>query len=274
MILSLDIGGSKIRIAEVSGTKIKNRKESKTPKKKKEILNKIAELISSYKKPTRICVSIAGFEHNGVIINSRNTDINSVPLKKILKNKFKIPVYIGNDANCAGLAELNYGAGKGKSNFILLTLGTGIGGAIIINKQLYRGNGAAGEIGSMIIEGGKIFEHLASGNASTAFANKMGLPKISSRELELKANARNKKALAVYNKIGHYLGLGLANLAYIFDPEAFILGGGFTRVKHIHPPTKKSFNKFYELSPKPSIIKAKLSDNAGLIGAALLTKQN
>ena len=273
MILSLDIGGTNIRSAIVTKTKLSEYKKIKTPKRKKQIIKLIKEIIESYKKPDKICISLAGIIRNKKIQHALNTNINELNLSKILKEKFRIPIYLDNDANCAGLAELSYGTGKNLNNFILLTLGTGIGGAIIINKKLYRGNGAAGEIGSMIIQDKKIFEDFASGNASIELAKKIGL-KTTSSEIELKADKGDKKALAVYQQIGEFLGIGLANLAHIFDPDAIILGGGFSRVKHIHSPAKKTFEKLYDIPPKPKILKTKFGDDAGLIGAALLPKQN
>ncbi len=273
MTLCLDIGGTNIRSALVSGPKISDYKKTPTPNKKKIILQKINEVISGYPKQKSICISVAGFERNGKIQHSLNTDINDVPLSALLRKKFKVPVFLDNDANCAGLAELHYGSGKGLTNFVLLTLGTGIGGAIIINKKLFRGNGAAGEVGNMFLENNTIFEHLASGTASVNLAHKSGFPNISSLDLEHKADAGNKKAIGIYKKVGEYLGTGMANFAYIFDPDAIILGGGFTRVKHIHEPAQKTLEKLYTISPKPKILKAKFGDDAGLIGAATLSKE-
>lgn len=274
MILALDIGGTHIRSGVVAGTKIKEKKNIETPEKRKDILKAINDTISSYKKPKAICISIAGFERKGIIQNSLNLDINFVPLSKILKKKFKVPVYIENDASCAALAEFHHGTGKKHKNFILITLGTGIGGGAILNGKLYRGRGGAMEPGSMRIFGeNPIWEKLASGDASVRIARLLFKSKITSRDIERLADKGNKKAKAVYNKIGNYLGIGIANLAYIFDPEAIIIGGGFSRVKYIYPEMHKTFSKLYHLKPKPPIIKAKFGDDAGLIGAALLPKE-
>jgi glucokinase len=273
MVLCLDIGGTNIRAGIVEGIKIKDYKKVKTPAKKRDILERLFEIIESYPKQSAICVSTAGFEKNGRIMQSLNNDMDGAPLTKILKERFKARVYVENDANCAALAEAHYGVGKGKKNFVLLTLGSGIGGGAILNGKLYRGQGGAIEPGIMIIDKGEIFEYWASGNASVRLAHEAGMGKITSWELEEKANKGDKKARAVYKKVGYYLGVGLANLVYIFDPEILIIGGGFSRVKHIYPEMSKTFRKLYKLNPKPSIVKAKFSDDAGLIGAGLLAKR-
>lgn len=270
-VLSLDIGGTNIRSGIVVGTKIFDFKKIKTPKKRKDILKTIEQVINSYPRQKAICIACAGFENKYGIQLALNIDIGGLFLSKIISKKFKTKVYIENDADCAALAELHYGAGKGMKNFVLLTLGTGIGGAIIIDGKLYNGEGGGGEPGSMIIDKENIFEHFASGNASVDIARKkFGMKDISSLELEEKANRGEKKAKEVYEMVGHYLGIGLANLSYILDPEVFIIGGGFSRVKHIYAPAKKALNKLYLPKPKPKIIKAKFGDDAGLIGAALL----
>jgi glucokinase len=272
-ILALDIGGTNIRSAIINGTKPIDYRKVGTPKKKKETIHKLFEIIESYGRTDVICVSTAGFEKNGKLMNCLNNDLDGTQLTKILSSKFKVPVYVENDANCATLAELYYGAGRRKKNFILLTLGTGIGGGAIIDGKLYRGQGGAIEPGSMRIDKEKIFEYWASGNASIRMAHETGMNGTTSFELEERANKGEKKAKAVYDKVGHYLGMGIANLVYIFDPELVIIGGGFSRVKHIYPSMEKSFRKFYTLNPKPKIVKAQFGDDAGLIGAGLLAKR-
>ena len=162
MVISIDLGATNIRIAEVSGNRIKNKIKVKTPKTKKEILDLLIKLISEYKDKRAICIGIAGFIKNNKIYGTPNMDFNNIDIKKILENKFKSKVYIDNDANCAGIGELYYGNGKDKKNFVLLTLGTGIGGAIIINNKLYRGSGFAGDPGHILINN-IIFEKIASG---------------------------------------------------------------------------------------------------------------
>ncbi len=272
MTLALDIGASKIRIAEVFKTEVKNKRIIETPKTKSEIKNVIVSLIKDYAKNKKldcICIGIAGLQKNGIIKCSPNMDFDNVNLKKLIEKKFKTKTYVGNDANCAGLSELHYGNGKGKKNFVLLTLGTGIGGAIMINSELYRGEGMAGEPGHMLIES-KEFEKIASGSASVRLANEFGFKNITSFELELLAKQKNKKAIEVYKEIGRCLGIGILNIIYLLDPEIVILGGGFSKVEFIWPEMIKTIHQKDIAKRNIKVVRAKLGDDAGLIGAALL----
>lgn len=270
MILAIDLGATNIRSALVNGATLKDKRKVAHGRKKKEILASLISVIGAYENYGSICVATAGFELNGKIQGALNMDFNSVPLRKILRAKYRVPVFIQNDARCAALAELNYGAGKKFRNFVLLTLGSGIGGAVVIGGKLHLGNGAAGEVGSMLIDG-KMFEHLASGDASVALARLRGFD-VDSFKLEELANRGNKKALKVYSDIGKNLGIGMANLSYVLAPEAFVIGGGFSRVKHIYPSMKKTLSEVYRIKPTPEIVKARFGDDAGMIGAALATQ--
>jgi predicted NBD/HSP70 family sugar kinase len=272
MVLAFDIGASKIRVAEVSGTMIKNKRVIPNPKKKKAIQKTIFSLISCYKRQ-EIGIGVAAFLSNHVTVCTPNMDFEKVNLRTLLRKKYKVPVHVENDANCAALAEAHFGHGKNKKNFALLTLGTGIGGGMIVNGRLFRGShGTASEPGHMIIEG-KHLENLASGPATEKLAKKHGL-KANTFELEALARNGNKKALAIYNKIGKYLGIGLLNLAYLIDPEIIILGGGFANVKFIYPEAIKVLHEGDWANRKIPVKQAKLKDDAGLIGAALLRKEH
>lgn len=272
-ILSLDIGGTNIRSAIVSGVKLSDYRKFPTPRKQKETIEKLYEIVASYGDVDAICVSTAGFLRDGKIVNSLNNDMNGAPLLNLLKKRFKTKVYVGNDAKCATLAEFYFGAGKGKKNFVMLTLGTGIGGGAIVDGRLCVGRGGGLEVGSMRIQDEKIFEYLGSGNASVRLAREQGL-NVSSLELEHMADAGEIKARSIYDQVGRYLGVGITNLVYIFDPQVIVIGGGFSRVKHIYPIMEKTFKELYHLNPKPKIVKAKFGDDAGLIGAALFVKHH
>ena len=270
-MLVFDIGASKIRVAEVSGIKIKNKVVIKNPQKKQKILKVLFELIESYKKQD-IGIGVASFLKNGLTICTPNIDFEDVNLKSILSKKYKVNVFVENDANCAALAEKHFGHGKNAKNFVLLTLGTGIGGGVIINNKLYTGtNGTASEPGHMIIEG-KHLEQIASGPATVKLARELGLKNIDAYSLEDLAKKGNKTALKVYDIIGKRLGIALLNLAYILDPKIILLGGGFANVKFIYNPAIKTLHEGDWADRKIPVMQAKLKDDAGLIGAALLAK--
>ncbi|PIN92934.1 hypothetical protein COU54_05060 [Candidatus Pacearchaeota archaeon CG10_big_fil_rev_8_21_14_0_10_31_24] len=269
MTLVLDIGGTNIRIAEVSKTSVKNKLIVPNTKKKDTFLKTIFQLIDKYPKPNKIGIGIAGFVKNGIILNSPNLpDIKNLNLAKILKSKYKCPVLVENDANCAGLAELKYGSGKGKKNIILLTLGTGVGGAIILNGKLYKGNGFAGEPGHMKIHEAQL-ESKASGTAVIIQARKQGIRCSNALDVELLARQGNKKAIKIYKEVGKNIGQAILSISYLIDPELFILGGGFSRAPFIMEEIQKVTSKDL-LKRKINIVKAKFGDNAGLIGAGLL----
>ena len=269
MILCLDIGATSIRAAWVSGKTVKEKKVIATPKTKKQITNGIFGLIDSYAKPTGLCLGVASFIKNNTTFNTCNLNFADVNLKKLLQARYRLPVYVDNDANCAGLGELRYGHARGRTNLFLITLGTGIGGAVIINGQLYYGNGMAGEPGQMLF-GGKKLEKLASGPAATEMAKKIGLGNLNNQQLKLLADQGNQQALLIFKTIGEYLGVGLLNASYILDPEIIIVGGGFSHIPYVLASANKVLKEKDVIQRNIKIVRAKLGDDAGLIGAALL----
>jgi len=217
-----------------------------------------------------------------------------MPIVKDVTAKTKLPVFIDNDANCATIGEHWIGAAKGCANAILLTLGTGIGGGIIIDNKIYRGShGTAGEIGHMTIfpNGNKCgcgnsgcFEAYASANAAVTRAKEIlkrqdtgsvlrGKKEITAHDIFLSAESGDSFSKSVLIESGRYLGIGIANLANIFDPDMIIIGGGFASAeKYLIPAAideayKRSFKSVMD---KIKITKAKLGNDAGIIGAAKL----
>ncbi len=159
-------------------------------------------------------------------------------LLNTLKEHFDSRVFVENDANAQALAEKLYGYGRDYSNFVYLTIGTGIGGAIFIDDRLYSGrNGWAGEFGHMVMQAnGPVcgcgrhgcFEALASGSAIERSASAAGL-KMTGKEIFDAWSAGDKRVKAVVNAMANYLSIGIANVVNIFDPEAIIIGGGITK---------------------------------------------
>ena len=221
---------------------------------------------------------------------------HDVPLKDIVSEKFRVGVFLVNDACGAALGEHRFGAGRGVNNLILLTLGTGIGGGIIINGELYDGvSGSAGEIGHMIVDvngpecgcGNRgCLEAFASGRAVARDAverinngEKSSLVGMSSGDIEsitaeqVGAAARDGDALAldIFSRASGYLGAGMVSLVNIFNPEMLILGGGMAKLDtlFVNPAQRMVAERAFSVSAQAvSIVTAQLGNEAGVYGAA------
>jgi glucokinase len=288
MIIGIDLGGTKIAgvLATPSGKVLMDVNiPTEASKGKKKVIENIKKAISMLMHSQKVKVKAIGIGAPGPILYEKGIVMEApnlpgwkrVNIKKILEKEFKVPVFVDNDANCAALAEAWFGAGKFVKHFLYMTVSTGIGGGIIIDKKLYRGaTGSAGEFGHMKIDtnGPKCgcgrygcLESLASG---TALKRKTGVQAIS---LELAARQGDKKALEAIQEVAHYLTIGIANLVNIFNPEMVVIGGGLSNMRELlFVPIKKEFKNYVLSVPAKSvkIVRAKLGTDAGVLGAAAL----
>jgi glucokinase len=221
-----------------------------------------------------------------------------VYLAKPIQDALQVPVHLGNDANLAALGEYTYGIGKGTSHLVMITLGTGIGGGVIINGRLLTGaNGGAAELGHMIIAAGPqarggntafgTLEALAQRDAINERAARKiaeGRPSIladdSYDRLQLTpqsiANAAlqgDQVAIETYQETGYYIGLGLSSIINVFNPEMIVVGGGIAQAGPLlFDPIIRSarVNAIGTLQRTCKIVPADLGDNAGIMGAAAL----
>ncbi|HHW90077.1 MAG TPA: ROK family protein [Clostridiales bacterium] len=235
----------------------------------------------------------------GVIIYSNNIQWKNVSLGSELTRLTGLPTYVHNDANAAAMGEWMFGAGKGYKDIVLITIGTGIGGGVVINGDLLEGNYSAGaEIGHTRL-GGKgnlctcgrtdCFETYASATALIRMTkqamqdnpdSKMwdyvngDINKTGGRTAFECAKAGDSAAQKVIDEYIYYLGEGIANMANIFRPDIIILGGGVcAQGESLTKPLQKHLDKnIYakDLLPTVQIITAKLGNDAGIIGAAAL----
>jgi glucokinase len=290
MILGIDVGGTSIKYG-IFDNRYSLKEKSSVPTQgdlgPEQIINKIAGLINDFPHhyvgigfPS--VVSETGFVH----IAPNLTNFKNIDLKNKLKGKTGRQISIDNDANCAALAELYLGHGKGKSNFIYATLGTGIGGAIIINSQLYHGdNMGAGEIGYSILNFDETRENQQT-NRIGILEDYIGLPRILDYYEDL-VGARNpsmemiskyaddgdpisKKVLEYY---GEKLGFGLGSIMNILDIKTVIIGGGISRCTDImYQKLNQTLDNrlLPQLGKDYSIVKAKFLSDAGIYGAAIL----
>jgi glucokinase len=260
MIIGVDIGGTEIKAGIVSNNKILKKAVLKTGKTKKEVVNNILKSINRLfsKKIKAIgvgCPGPADYE-KGIIGKTPNLPLKGVNLKKIISKKFKKRVVISNDANCFVLGEA---IRLKKRNAVGLTLGTGVGGGIVINGKLYRGNGNAGELGHCTIKfdgpKGIINGDLESYISAKAIRRDYG-----------KSPDRLKSGKA-WNSVGEKLGIGISNLINAFDPDVIVLGGGISRAFNLFKNgMNKEINK--RAIRKVPIVKGK--EDSGIIGAACL----
>jgi glucokinase len=189
-----------------------------------------------------------------------------VPLQKWMEDRYHIPIFVDNDANCFALGEYYFGKGKGHNSMIGLTIGTGLGSGIIINKKLYAGkNGGAGEFG-MIEYLDHSYEYYASGQF---FEN---VYKIKGEDVFKNAQEGNEEAIKMYEEMGMHLGNAIKMILYALDVELIIIGGS---VRHAWPMFNKTMWKqiqtiYFQKSLKHFKIEISELENAGILGAAAL----
>ena len=281
-ILAIDIGGTMIKYGLVSsdGEILSTDKiETEAEKGLENILNKIDNIFKGYKENNPVGIAVSGTgQINGMIgkVMGGNPIIPNwigANLVKILEEKYNLPAVLENDVNCVALGEKWIGAGKDLSNFICLTIGTGIGGGIILNNQLFRGeNFVAGEFGHTLIKKGE-FEQFASTTALIRLVKEKTGKILNGKEI---FDLEKKEIVEYQEVISEWienLTDGLSSIVYCFNPANIILGGGvigqgealINRIKN------SLFKKIgLQFKEKLNIIQAKLGNNAGMIGASYL----
>ncbi|WGX76044.1 ROK family protein [Paraclostridium bifermentans] len=283
--ICIDIGGTSIKYGILRETGIIIEKGNMDTNALKEggqgIFEKIKYIISNYLKDYEvegICISTAGMvdPKDGKILfalERLNTWIYRDGNQKEVEKEFNIRCEVENDVNCAGLGEMWLGAGKGASSAVCLTIGTGIGGCIIINNELTHGfSNSAGEIGYMKING-EDFQNIAS---TTSLVKRVArLKNIAEENIDGKmifdmAKNKDQDCLKEIDYMIKSLAIGIANLSYIINPEVIILGGGIMAQEQFLKPKievalrKELIKTVYE---NTRIEFAKRQNDAGMIGA-------
>ena len=225
----------------------------------------------------------------------------NVPLKELIEAKLGIKAYLENDANAAALGEFYYGAGKGVHNMVYITASTGIGGGLILDDRLYGGtNGSAGEIGHMtILPDGPLcgcgnrghLEALASGTAIARTARELlarGVPTligdlvggdaqaVSAKVVAQAAEQGDLEAERIIRQAMEYLGIGVANLVNLFNPDLIVIGGGLTNMgDKLFAPVRQAVRRtaFPIAAESVRIVPAQLGGDVGVLGAAVVAIQ-
>jgi len=280
-IIGVDLGGTNIKTGLISlNGNIINIKETPTDVKKgtKTVINNIISTINKVKtgKIRGIGIGSPGplNYQKGIITKPVNLPFRNTPLRKIIQNKFNLNTFLDNDANCFSLAEAIFGNGKKYENVVGITLGTGFGGGIVINKKIYHGRNNAAELGHMTIKydgprskcgnDGCIETHVAARGITRIFGNKSDPYSISKM-----AENGNKEAIKAFNEMGYYLGIGLANIIYALDPDIIVIGGKISNSwKYFYKNMNKTIKEKY-FSKQCKIVKSNLKEG-GILGAAAL----
>jgi len=264
-VISIDLGGTNFRVALVKDGKIINYFKKKTSKNKKDLLIDFVNAINEFnsRQVKGIGVSAPGPLINGVIKNPPNLPLQNFDLKNFLKRRYNKRVEVENDANCVALAEAKMGVKK--KNFFVLTLGTGIGGGVVIDGEVYSGGGYASEPGHMIMDNNKDFETLWQ-------ENRKRCEKYFGKGILIKdlLKMKEKRAKEVVENNTRYLGQGISNLIDIFDPEIVVLSGGVRETGNKFLDMIRQQARKYTIIPRMPQIKWSKLDHPNIIGASLL----
>jgi glucokinase len=311
LTIGIDVGGTKVLggVVDESG-KVLTTARKDTPRQGGSALTQtiadVAKELLQQHSVASVGVSAAGFvssDRKTMLATPNIAHWNGVDLDHQLVELIGLPVVIENDANSAAWGEAKFGAGKNQNHMMMLTVGTGIGGGIVVNGALYRGAfGIAAEFGHMrVVPEGHIcgcgargcFEQYASGNALLRHAREAinASPEVARNLLSRgdgtvagltgqaiteAARDGDPVALAAFNTTGQWLGAGIASLAVLLDPACVVIGGGVIDAGEILlKPTRESLERnmpFAGKHPYPEIIAAQLGNEAGLVGVADLAR--
>ena len=276
-ILAIDIGGTAIKYALVNeNNKLSSFSEIPSEAKlgAEVLLKKVYGIIREISPLCdAVSVSTAGrvdSEKGKIIFANENIpNYTGTELAGLISERFSLPAFVENDVYCAATAEANYGSGKGCKSFICLTVGTGIGGAVILDGKLYKGESlCAGDFGEMITGSDK-FENLAS---TTALVKKIKLvtgKEMSGREIFSDENFSNSIIKSTVDAWIDELVKGMKTLMFVFDVPLFVLGGGIMNEKYVTDRIAKEIHSIdRENFKRVQIKQAFFKNKAGIIGAA------
>ncbi len=281
-VLCFDIGCTDIKYGVIEDGQILFKKKVPTSVEKgldnfKENLSIIVECLTATMDIGLVGVSCAGsidIHQSKIVVSPDNAPwLGGFDFKNFFKENFNLDCYADNDVNCFGLAEMIAGSGQPYDYFLMMTVGTGIGGAIIMQKQVWRGpNYNAGEFGRMIMQNGVKYESVAATSALVKFAKNAGLDVKNGQEVFDLYDQKNKVAKQVVKNFYDYLAIGISNLVYAFNPQSIIIGGGITNRDNFIEELQDELIKilhhsFYETV---EIKRSHFKNDGGMLGAYYL----
>ncbi|MFD8870370.1 ROK family glucokinase [Streptomyces sp. NPDC059590] len=310
LTIGVDIGGTKIAagVVDEEGSILETSKVS-TPPTPEGVVDAIADAVrtvSAGHDIEAVGIGAAGYvdDKRATVIFAPNINWRHEALKDKVEQRVGLPVVVENDANAAAWGEYRFGAGQGHDDVVCITLGTGLGGGIIIGGKLHRGRfGVAAEFGHVrVVPDGLLcgcgsqgcWEQYASGRALVRYAKQRanatpenaavllrlgdGTPEgIQGKHISDAARQGDAVAIDSFRELARWAGAGLADLASLFDPSAFIVGGGVSDEGDlVLEPIRKSFRRWLvgnQWRPHAQVLAAQLGGKAGLVGAADLARQ-
>jgi len=307
-VIGVDLGGTKMLLGVLDGDSnvLWESRESSTGQSEDDLVELLVREIEEARErhPGVEAVGLgipATIRHaDGVAVSAVNLPIENLPVRDLVGKRTGQPVFVDNDANVAALAESLYGAAKGAKHAVMLTIGTGIGGGLILDGEVYRGSSGAGaELGHTVIEidgpacqgncpGRGCVETFASGTAlgreGRAAAERepdsvLGAMLADGEEIDGKAVTEaalsgDATARGVFDLVGSRLGVALTSFANVFEPEVFVIGGGVIAAGDLLLEPARRELAARALPPMKAIpvVAAKLGSDAGMIGAGALAR--
>ncbi|HEX3003768.1 MAG TPA: ROK family glucokinase [Angustibacter sp.] len=312
--IGIDIGGTKVAggLVDVDGRVLhRARREtphrSQSPQVVEDTIAEVIEELRGHRQAIAVGIGAAGFVDatQSSVLFAPHLSWRHEPLRDAMRRRVGLPVVIENDANAALWAEARFGAGQGERIIVGVNLGTGIGGGVLVEGRLFRGSfGVAGEFGHLqVVPGGHrcecgnrgCWEQYASGNALVREARELAaarspvahglldrvdgdVTRINGPLVTVAAKDGDPAAAELFEDVGRWLGVGLANLAAAFDPALFVIGGGVSEAGELLlAPAREAFRRQLTgrgFRPEARIVRAELGNDAGLIGAADLARDH
>jgi glucokinase len=290
-VIGVDVGGTKILagVLDPDGA-VLERRETPTPTASQDGL--LDALVASVQALPQEGVRAVGFgvpsridQRTGVALGAVNIPLRGVPFRDLMRERLDLPVGVDNDANLAAYAEWRLGAGRGTDSMLMLTLGTGIGGGVIIDGRPYRGWAELGHV-VVVADGDRCqgactgrghLEAVASGTAADRRAQRLCGPDARAEQLVERAREGDTEAAAEIAEMGRLLGAAIGSFVNVFGPELVVLGGGFgLHAWDLLLPSALEVARREALAPAGDdlrVVKTALGDEAGLIGAGLLAAE-
>lgn len=307
-VIGVDVGGTKIAAGRMGpGHVVEESIVIPTPPGGTDLVDAVAAVVERLSSGAPETVTAVGVgipatidSRTGIVGASNHTGMDGMNARELLEARIPHPVRVDNDGNLAALAEHRLGAGRGHSDVVLLTVGTGIGGGLIVGDRVFRGGGGQGaELGHVVVKGdgppcqgdcpnrgcvetmcsgtslGRDLRAFARANPGSALGALEADDALDSRSgLEL-ALAGDPDAIAIFEEAGRWLGVAVASLTNVFDPDVVIIGGGVSAAGELllGPARREYQSRALPPTRRAPLVRAALGPDAGMVGAGILAAE-